>query len=148
MHTTQKTMSNGGLSLQISASGEKPPFRPTANFHPSVWGDRFLSSVPCSAESDSRTQEAKLLKEDVRKRLVSPIDDNNFSLKLILIDSVQRLGVSYHFEHEIDDALCKIYDISTKDNDIIAHCDDLYHTALLFRLLRQQGYRISSSRFS
>ncbi|XP_014493515.1 (-)-germacrene D synthase-like isoform X2 [Vigna radiata var. radiata] len=140
-------MSNGGLSLPISASGEKPPFRPTANFHPSVWGDRFLSSVPCSAESDSCIQEAKLLKEDVRKRLVSPIDDNDFSLKLNFIDSVQRLGVSYHFEHEIDDALCQIYDISTKDNDITVHCDDLYHTALLFRLLRQHGYRISSSIF-
>ncbi|WVZ02302.1 hypothetical protein V8G54_023108 [Vigna mungo] len=138
-------MSNGGLSLQISGSGEKPPFRPTANFHPSVWGDRFLSSVHCSAESDSRIQEANLLKEDVRKRLVSPIDDNNFSLKLNFIDSVQRLGVSYHFEHEIDNALCQIYDISIKENNIIAHCDDLYHTALLFRLLRQHGYRISSN---
>ncbi|WVZ02308.1 hypothetical protein V8G54_023114 [Vigna mungo] len=141
-------MSNGSLSLPISASGENTSFnRPTANFHPSVWGDRFLS-VPCSAESDSRIQEANLLKEDVRKRLVSPIDDNNFSLKLNFIDSVQRLGVSYHFEHEIDNALCQIYDISTKENNIIAHCDDLYHTALLFRLLRQHGYRIYSSRFS
>ncbi|XP_014491408.1 (-)-germacrene D synthase-like isoform X2 [Vigna radiata var. radiata] len=141
-------MSSGSLSPLISASGAKPPFtRPTANFHPSIWGDRFLSYVPSSAESDSRIQEANLLKEDVRKRLVSPIDDNNFSLKLSFIDSVQRLGVSYHFEHEIDNALCQMYDISTKDNNIIAHSDDLYHTALLFRLLRQHGYRISSSVF-
>ncbi|XP_014491416.1 (-)-germacrene D synthase-like isoform X3 [Vigna radiata var. radiata] len=139
-------MSSGSLSPLISASGAKPPFtRPTANFHPSIWGDRFLSYVPSSAESDSRIQEANLLKEDVRKRLVSPIDDNNFSLKLSFIDSVQRLGVSYHFEHEIDNALCQMYDISTKDNNIIAHSDDLYHTALLFRLLRQHGYRISST---
>ncbi|XP_047166783.1 probable terpene synthase 2 isoform X1 [Vigna umbellata] len=141
-------MSNGALSPPISASGAKPPFtRPTANFHPSIWGDRFLSYVPSSSESDSRIQEANLLKEDVRKRLVSPIDDTNFSLKLNFIDSVQRLGVSYHFEHEIDSVLCQIYDISTKDNNIIAHCDDLYCTALLFRLLRQHGYRISSSVF-
>ncbi|KAG2396982.1 terpene synthase [Vigna angularis] len=142
-------MSNGGLSIPISATGAKPPVtRPTANFHPSVWGDRFLSYVPSSAESDSRIQQAKLLKEHVRKRLVSSIDDNNFSFKLNFIDSVQRLGVSYHFEHEIDTALCQVYDISTKDNNIIAHNnDDLYHTALLFRLLRQHGYRISSSRW-
>ena len=79
------------------------------------------------------------------KILVSPIDHNNFSFKLNFIDYVQRLGVSYHFEHEIDTLLCQIYDISTKDNNIIAHSDNLYHTALLFRLLRQHGYRISSS---
>jgi len=99
-------------------------------------------------ENDSPIQQAKLLKEHVRKKLVSPIDDNNFSSKLNFIDSVQRLGVSYHFEHEIDSALCRIYEISTKDNNIIAHNDDLYHTALLFRLLRQHGYRISPSMFS
>ncbi|XP_027911836.1 (-)-germacrene D synthase-like [Vigna unguiculata] len=141
-------MINGGLALPVYASGAKPPFtRPTANFHPSVWGDRFLSYVPSSAENDSPIQQAKLLKEHVRKKLVSPIDDNNFSSKLNFIDSVQRLGVSYHFEHEIDSALCRIYEISTKDNNIIAHNDDLYHTALLFRLLRQHGYRISPSVF-
>lgn len=75
--------------------------------------------------------------------IVSPIY-NNFSFKLNFIDSIQRLGVSYHFEHEIDRALHQIYDISTKDNNIISHDNDLHHVALLFRLLRQHGYRISS----
>jgi len=54
------------------------------------------------------------------------------------------LGVSYHFEHEIDEALHEIYEISTKENNIVNYEDDLHHVALLFRLLRQQGYRISS----
>jgi len=81
----------------------------------------------------------------VRKMLIAPID-NNFYFKLEFIDSVQRLGVSYHFEHEIDGALHQIYNISTKDNNIITHDDDLCHVALLFRLLRQQGYHISSSK--
>ena len=81
----------------------------------------------------------------MRKSLVSPTNHKNFSFKLNFIDSVQHLGVSYHFEQEIDTVLCQIYDISTKDNNIIAHSDHLYHTALLFRLLRQHGYRISSS---
>jgi len=98
-------------------------------------------------ESDSHIRQAKLLKEDVRKTLVSLIDHNNFSFKLNFIDSVQRLGVSYQFEHEIDSVLSQIYDISTKDNNIIAHSDHLYQTSLLFRLLRQHGYRISSSMF-
>ena len=74
---------------------------------------------------------------------MSPIDDN-FLSKLNFINSVQRLGVSYHFEHEIDEALHQMYEISTKENNIINYDDDLHHLALFFRLLRQQGYPISS----
>jgi len=62
MHTPQQTMSNGSLSLPTSVSGEKPPFiRPTANFHPSVWGDRFLSFVPSSAVFTFSISLAKML---------------------------------------------------------------------------------------
>ncbi|RDY09558.1 (-)-germacrene D synthase, partial [Mucuna pruriens] len=97
-------------------------------------------------EGDNYNKQVQLLKEDIRKILVSHIDDNNFSSRLNFIDAIQRLGVFYHFEHELDGALHQIYDISTKDNHIVTH-DDLYHVALLFRLLRQQGYRISSDIF-
>ncbi|RDX67559.1 (-)-germacrene D synthase, partial [Mucuna pruriens] len=98
-------------------------------------------------EGDNYNKQVQLLKEDIRKILVSHIDDNNLSSRLNFIDAIQRLGVFYHFEHEIDGALHQIYDISTKDNHIVTHDDDLYHVALLFRLLRQQGYRISSDIF-
>jgi len=94
-------------------------------------------------EDDSDIKQVPLLKEYVRKMIVSPVDDN-FRFKLNFINSVQRLGVSYHFEHEIDEALHRIYEISTKENNIVNYDDDLHHLALLFRLLRQQGYRISS----
>jgi len=94
-------------------------------------------------EDDSDIKQVPLLKEYVRKIIVSPVD-NNFLFKLNFINSVQRSGVSYHFEHEIDEALHQIYEISTKENNIVSYDDDLHHLALLFRLLRQQGYRISS----
>jgi len=62
MHTPQQTMSNGGLSLPTSVSGEKPPFtRSTANFHPSVWGDHFLSFVPSSVVFTFSISLAKML---------------------------------------------------------------------------------------
>jgi len=55
-------MINGGLALPVYASGAKPPFtRPTANFHPSVWGDRFLSYVPSSAVFTFSNSLAKML---------------------------------------------------------------------------------------
>lgn len=68
---------------------------------------------------------------------------NKPAQKLELIDAIQRLGVSYHFETEIDHLLDQIYQlhqhINFRDDN-----DDLYFISLEFRLLRQQGYRISS----
>ena len=63
--------------------------------------------------------------------------DHNPLQKLNLIDAMQRLGVSYHFEKEIKEELKQMYnEWDGKDND-------LYIVALLFRLLRQAGHRIS-----
>ncbi|KAK7257286.1 hypothetical protein RIF29_31149 [Crotalaria pallida] len=135
-------MSNLVSSLPVSSLDA----RRSANFHPTIWGDHFLSySSTSKEEGGSDLEQFQKLKEEVRKMLVSPIE-NSFSLKLNFIDSVQRLGVSYHFESEIDEALYQIYDIST-NNNIIMHDHNLHHLALLFRLLRQQGYCISSSVF-
>ncbi|PKU61779.1 Alpha-terpineol synthase, chloroplastic [Dendrobium catenatum] len=59
---------------------------------------------------------------------------------LELIDSIQWLGVAYHFEKEINDIFYRVQKINIID-------DDLYAVALHFRLLRQQRYSISSSTF-
>ena len=68
--------------------------------------------------------------------------------KLNLIDAVQRLGVSYHFESEIEAALQNICDnFSHIINGDKAFSDDLHTVSLLFRLLRQQGHPISCSKY-
>ncbi|KAK7312916.1 hypothetical protein VNO77_37160 [Canavalia gladiata] len=142
-------MSKVTSSLPVFANDAIPTSNITrhcADFHPTIWGDYFLAYLPTSTEGDTNMKQIQILEEDVRKKLVSPIDDN-FSFKLNFIDSVQRLGVSYHFEREIDEALHQIYCTSTNENNVITHNDDLHHLALLFRLLRQAGYRISSSVF-
>ncbi|XWS51960.1 hypothetical protein CRYUN_Cryun11dG0026500 [Craigia yunnanensis] len=72
--------------------------------------------------------------------LVAPMDNSN--QRLPLIDAVQRLGVSYHFEKEIEDALETIYHDS---NDVE---NDLYTTALRFRLLREHGFDVSCEAFN
>ncbi|KAL5546812.1 hypothetical protein UlMin_006499 [Ulmus minor] len=64
--------------------------------------------------------------------------------KLDLIDVIQRLGVSYHFENEIKEVLQQII------NNQQEHGNDngeLYTVALRFRLLRQQGYNVSCDIF-
>lgn len=59
---------------------------------------------------------------------------------LNFIDAVQRLGLGYHFEREIEEALRHVYDSFQDGGEIY---EDLYDSALLFRLVRQQGYKIS-----
>ena len=51
------------------------------------------------------------------------------------IDILQRLGLSYHFEKEINKIL------NDFDRDIVWK-DNLYATALKFRLLRQYQYQV------
>jgi len=87
-------------------------------------------------------QQAEKLKEEVKSIFQSTMNQNIIK-KLNFIDSVQRLGVSYHFEEEINQSLEQIY--NTFIENITVNEDGDYHfIALLFRLLRQQGYEISS----
>ncbi|KOM28948.1 hypothetical protein LR48_Vigan623s000500 [Vigna angularis] len=55
-------------------------------------------------------------KEEVKKMFLP--SSNSILQKLNFIDSLQRLGISYHFQHEIDEALQQIYNTSTNDNVI------------------------------
>ncbi|XP_037496550.1 probable terpene synthase 13 [Jatropha curcas] len=55
---------------------------------------------------------------------------------LVMIDAIQRLGIEYNFQEEIDAILKRQYLIPTT-NDY-----DLHETALRFRLLRQEGYHV------
>ena len=82
------------------------------------------------------------LKEEIKMELVSTTKDE--PEKLRLIDLIQRLGVCYHFENEINNILQQLHHItitSEKNGD-----DNPYNMTLCFRLLRQQGYNVSSGK--
>ncbi|GMI65468.1 terpene synthase 10 [Hibiscus trionum] len=108
--------------------------RHLANFIPDVWGDTFLAPPPELDMDDITQLEYEELKEQVRRMLVNP------SQILDLIDAVQRLGVAYHFEKEIEDALQIIYHHHC--NHVQVDNDDLYTTAVRFRLLREHGFNV------
>ena len=80
------------------------------------------------------------LKEEVRKELVIGLDDPTKHTDLLkLVDVIQRLGIAYHFEMEIYQALKHIYNIY----------GDRWNrgsTFIWFRLLRGQGFYVSSGK--
>ncbi|KAI5562784.1 hypothetical protein BDE02_15G073700 [Populus trichocarpa] len=116
--------------------------RRTANYHPSIWGDQFISHLPKDKVHEAtELQEIEKLREQFKRELLAAA--SNSSQQLDLIDAIQRLGVAYHFETEIEEALQKIY-----NNRIDMEDEDLYNTALGFRLLRQHGYNVSCDIFN
>ncbi|TMW90138.1 hypothetical protein EJD97_016149 [Solanum chilense] len=112
--------------------------RPLANFHPTVWGYHFLSYTP--EISSQEKHEVDELKEIFRKMLVETCD--NSTQKLVLIDTIQRLGVAYHFDNEIETSIQNIFDASKQNDD-----DNLHIVSLRFRLVRQQGHYMSPDVF-
>ncbi|CAK8577223.1 unnamed protein product [Lathyrus sativus] len=114
--------------------------RRSANYHPNIWGNHFiqyLSEEPM--ELDEMMKQIIMLKENVRQMLLptNPLNDAN------LIDSIQRLGLYHHFEHEIGELLQHIHNNYVQNRTIIlTFNEDLHSIALVFRLLRQHGYPV------
>ncbi|XP_049411252.1 (E,E)-germacrene B synthase [Solanum stenotomum] len=112
-------------------------YRPLANYHPTVWGYHFLSYTP--EITNQEKVEVDEYKETTRKMLVEAPEGSE--QKLVLIDTMQRLGVAYHFDNEIETSIQNIFDASQQNDD------NLYVVSLRFRLVRQQGHYISSDVF-
>ena len=68
-------------------------------------------------------------------KVVDPLE------QLELIDNLQRLGLSHHFEGEMKRILEGLYN-NDQSGDMWRK-ENLYATSLKFRLLRQHGYNIS-----
>ncbi|XVF04022.1 hypothetical protein REPUB_Repub05bG0044700 [Reevesia pubescens] len=129
------------MSSQISSNMSKEN-RHLAKYNPHFWGDIFLSCPEMDMDARAQLQYEEL-KEEVRRMLVTTMDKP--SQKLHLIDAVQRLGVAYHFEKEIEDDLKNIYD---GDCNEIESDDDLYTTSVRFRLLREHCFNVQCESFN
>ncbi|KAL5839742.1 hypothetical protein ACOSQ4_012350 [Xanthoceras sorbifolium] len=101
--------------------------RRSGNYRPSIWDNDYLQSLRSDYTTCRKTEGES---EDYDHNIVSkPLD------QLELIDTLQRLGLAYHFDTEINKTLHNVYNNS--DGDDLWKEGNLYATSLEFRLLRQ-----------
>ncbi|XVF14986.1 hypothetical protein REPUB_Repub09cG0109400 [Reevesia pubescens] len=124
-------------------SSEDDIIRRAANYHPPIWDYGYVQSLRSDyLEGELYKEQANKLIGEVRMMLENVVDPSE---RLELIDALQRLGLSYHFEDEIKKTL---KNISTDHSCVAWKKDNLYATALEFRLLRQHGYDVNQDVFT
>ncbi|KAL6529412.1 hypothetical protein OROGR_015035 [Orobanche gracilis] len=116
--------------------------RPDAKFSPSLWGDHFINYISDSEAIKKNSKTVEALKNDVIRSLVTSSAEGKMIDTMNLIDTLERLGLSHHFQNEIQQKLQQVFNLNT---DYEAY--DLYTVALHFRLFRQHGHPISSEIF-
>ncbi|GAB4854269.1 hypothetical protein Ancab_022856 [Ancistrocladus abbreviatus] len=137
--SANKTKSATAMPSSKTESFEHGQTRRSRNFAPSMWSpDQFLTKRDDHIIDPSTQQKHEELKEEVRRMLLMEMArSSQLQDKLKLIASIQRLGVAYHFESEIQEIL---QHVNYTDDGAIT---DLYSSALLFRLMREFGFKIS-----
>ncbi|PON55952.1 Squalene/phytoene synthase [Trema orientale] len=94
---------------------------------------------------ERRQKQVEELKEVVRREVFG-VAERDVSNQIKLIDAVQRLGLSYHFEIEIEEALKHIYATNHGCHD--DYGQDLCDVSLYFRILRQHGFYVPCDVFN
>nr|GMD23008.1 terpene synthase 10-like [Ipomoea batatas] len=120
--------------------------RKSANYPPPTWDFNFIQTL----NTNSYTGERFVTRRDELKEKVKDMLNNGETKeakKIEMIDQLQKLDCSYHFEDEINAALMDIYTKKSSNNYKSSEEKDLYSTALEFRVLRQNGFDISPEVF-
>ncbi|KAG7944364.1 hypothetical protein I3843_15G097200 [Carya illinoinensis] len=130
------------MAPQENSSIDSTIVRRSANYQPTIWHYDYIQSIRSEYMGELLTPKIDKLKGEVKtmfRKVMDPIK------QLELIDILQRLGVSYHFEDEIRTILENKY--NTHHSGDICEKQNLYATAVEFRLLRQQGYDVPQETF-
>ncbi|KAJ3679565.1 hypothetical protein LUZ60_017576 [Juncus effusus] len=113
--------------------------RKTSNYDPTAWGDFFITYN--SPNHMISKEQLSIRTKEVKERLIKMILSKTDTCEVInLIDTVEHLGIGYHFEKEINCVMQNI-DISKFESDA------LHDVALRFRILRQHGFHVSADEF-
>lgn len=101
-----------------------------------TWARRRL--FICSAQVRLGADTPAIRIGELKNRVGSTLCADIYSTRtMLLVDTIQHLGIGHLFEDQIEQIL---------DRNLDAEVDggDLFSTSLRFRLLRQQGYRVST----
>nr|W6HUT3.1 RecName: Full=Monoterpene synthase 7, chloroplastic; Short=HcTPS7; AltName: Full=Alpha-pinene synthase; AltName: Full=Alpha-terpinene synthase; AltName: Full=Beta-phellandrene synthase; AltName: Full=Beta-pinene synthase; AltName: Full=Gamma-terpinene synthase; AltName: Full=Myrcene synthase; AltName: Full=Sabinene synthase; AltName: Full=Terpinolene synthase; Flags: Precursor [Hedychium coronarium]AHJ57305.1 chloroplast monoterpene synthase [Hedychium coronarium] len=128
-----------------SAEQSQSPLRRSGNYQPSIWTHDRIQSLTLShtADEDDHGERIKLLKCQTNKLMEEKKGEVGEQLQLI--DHLQQLGVAYHFKDEIKDTLRGFY--ASFEDISLQFKDNLHASALLFRLLRENGFSVSEDIF-
>ncbi|XWS28559.1 hypothetical protein CRYUN_Cryun25bG0080500 [Craigia yunnanensis] len=118
--------------------------RPLGNFSPNMWGDRFLLLPFSNSEFESCSRQVEVLKEMVKDMFVTSTDDPIENM--YLITSLYRLGVSYHFESEIEEKLSHLFTTLPQFMDNTDY--DLHTVGVIFQVFRSYGYKMPCDVFN
>nr|UXF47962.1 terpene synthase 4 [Euphorbia poissonii] len=122
--------------------GKSIEIRRSANYQPSKWSFDFIESLTTQYAGDEYISKQEELKGEVKWMLKKCKNHLN---KLEMVDTLERLGVSYHFDEDIEEFLRSIYCEYISKNYIK---QDINTTALQFRLLRQHGFNVPQEVFN
>ncbi|MBA0739440.1 hypothetical protein Gogos_012714 [Gossypium gossypioides] len=131
-------------SVATANDSDQKIVRRSANYHPPTWEYDYIQSLKSDYLGESFNEQAIRLLGEVRMMLEKVMDPLE---KLELIDTLQRLGLSYHFQDETKRILEDIH-IRADQSKALWKEGNLYATALEFRLLRQHGYNLTQEVFS
>ncbi|XP_057780362.1 (-)-5-epieremophilene synthase STPS3-like [Salvia miltiorrhiza] len=85
--------------------------RPIANFSPSLWGDQFIKDDSGAKAAEKHCKAVEELKKEVMNMITAA--ESNLVEAMNHIDTLERLGISYHFEKEIDQKLNHFFNLNT-----------------------------------
>ncbi|ONK65932.1 uncharacterized protein A4U43_C06F2470 [Asparagus officinalis] len=126
------------LSYSTETSTQNEP-RQTLEYHPTIWDENLIESIHSPYADGVFNTRIEELRVEVKHLFGQSYD---LAADLELVDKIQRLGLAYHFSEEIDNVLAKVY------TEGIESLRGLNDNALCFRLLRQNGYNVSSDVFN
>ncbi|XP_074590689.1 monoterpene synthase 8, chloroplastic-like [Curcuma longa] len=133
--------------VQCTADRQSPEAaRRSGNYQPNMWSNDYIQSLtvesPLKVEEKDQPKRLMLLKERIAEVIC---EKKEVEEQLRLIDHLQQLGVAYHFKDDIKDSLRNLH--SSLEEISLTFKDNLHASALLFRLLRENGFSISEDIF-
>ncbi|CAH9059551.1 unnamed protein product [Cuscuta europaea] len=118
--------------------------RRSAIYQPNIWNYDFIQSLHSEFGDVEHQRRAHKLKKEVLRGLL--FDESLDAVaKLELIDNIEKMAISHHFEKEIVECLDHIM-LSSANTKFLHSKMDLYGTALHFRVLRRYGHDVSQGK--